>query len=49
VKFAEMVGVKNLSEIHPRMSRDFLVKFNNENDAKNAENLLNSFLPLKMM
>lgn len=47
VKFAEMIGIKNLSEILPRMSRDFLVKFNNENDAKNAENLLNSFFASK--
>jgi len=43
VKFAEMIGIENFSEILPRMSRDFLVKFNKETDAKNAENLLNSF------
>ena len=47
VKFAETIGVKNFSEILPRMSRDFLVKFNNENDAKNAANLFNSFLASK--
>ena len=47
VKFAEMIGIKNLSEILPRMSRDFLVKFSNKNDAKNAENLLNSFFATK--
>jgi hypothetical protein len=47
VKFAEMIGIKNLSEILPRMSRDFLVKFKNEKDALNAENLLNSFYALK--
>ena len=40
VKFAEMIGIKNFSEILPRMSRDFLVKFNKETDALNAENLL---------
>ena len=40
VKFAEMIGIKNFSEILPRMSRDFLVKFKNETDALNAENLL---------
>jgi hypothetical protein len=43
VKFAEMIGIENFSEILPRMSRDFLVKFNDEKDAVNAEKLLNSF------
>ena len=43
VKFAEMIGIKYLAEISPRMSRDFLIKFNNEKDAVNAEKLLNSF------
>ncbi|MDA9676595.1 hypothetical protein N9T81_01595 [Flavobacteriaceae bacterium] len=47
VKFAEMIGIKNLSEISPRMSRDFLLKFNKETDALNAENLLNSFYASK--
>ena len=47
VKFAEMIGIKNFSEILPRMSRDFLVKFNKETDALNAENLLNSFYASK--
>jgi hypothetical protein len=47
VKFAEMIGIKNFSEILPRMSRDFLVKFKNETDASNAENLLNSFYSFK--
>jgi len=47
VKFAEMIGVKNFSEILPRMSRDFLVKFNKETDAVNAEKLLNSFYASK--
>ena len=47
VKFAEMIGIKNFSEISPRMSRDFLVKFKNETDALNAENLLNSFYAFK--
>ena len=42
-KFAERIGIKNVSEILPRMSRDFLLKFNNKTDASNAENLLNSF------
>ena len=43
VKFVESIGVKNFSEILPRMSRDFLMKFNNKDDASNAEKLLNSF------
>ena len=47
VKFAEMIGIKNFSEILPRMSRDFLVKFKNETDALNTENLLNSFYAFK--
>ncbi len=47
VKFAEMIGIKNFSEILPRMSRDFLVKFEKESDALNAENLLNSFFASK--
>ena len=47
VKFAEMIGIKNFSEILPRMSRDFLIKFKNETDALNTENLLNSFYSFK--
>jgi hypothetical protein len=47
VKFADMIGIKNFLEILPRMSRDFLVKFNNETDTLNAENLLNSFYASK--
>ena len=43
VKFAKIIGIKNFIEILPRMSRDFLVKFNNEKDAANAEKLFNSF------
>lgn len=47
VKFAEMIGIKNFSEILPRMSRDFLVKFEKESDTLNAEDLLNSFFASK--
>lgn len=47
VKFAEMIGVKNFSEISPRMSRDFLIKFKGEADALKAEGLLNSFYTFK--
>ena len=46
-KFAEMIGIENFSAILPRMSRDFLVKFNNEKDALKAESLLNSFYATK--
>ena len=41
-KFAEMIGIENFSEILPRMSRDFLIKFHSEDDSIKAENLLNS-------
>ncbi len=47
VKFAEMIGIKNFLEILPRMSRDFLVNFKDNTDAKNAENLLNSYFASK--
>ena len=42
-KFAKMIGIENFSEILPRMSRDFLINFNNKSDAINSERLLNSF------
>lgn len=44
--FAKIIGLKNFSEILPRMSRDFLIKFKNETDALEAEKLLNSFYTL---
>jgi len=47
VKFAKKIGIENFLDILPRMSRDFLVKFNNELDAINAEKLLNSFYASK--
>ena len=43
IPFAKMIGLENFTEILPRMSRDFLVKFDNEDDAINAEKVLNSF------
>ena len=46
-KFAEMIGIKNFSEILPRMSRDFLLKFNGETDASNAADVLDSFYASK--
>ena len=42
-KFVKLIGVKNFSEIIPRMSRDFLINFNSKKDASDAELLLNSF------
>ena len=42
-KFLKEIGLVNYSNILPRMSRDFLIEFNSEIDAKNAESLLNSF------
>ena len=47
VKFGDMIGIKNYLEISPRMSRDFLVKFNDELDAVKAEKLLDSFYSSK--
>jgi hypothetical protein len=41
VKFAKKIKIENFTEILPRMSRDFLVKFKNEKDALKAEKLLN--------
>ena len=42
--FLKRIGLVNYSNIIPRMSRDFLIKFSNKLDAENAETLLNSFL-----
>ena len=47
VKFAAMIGVSNFSAILPRMSRDFLIKFENDLEAVNAEKRLNSFYSSK--
>jgi hypothetical protein len=43
-KFAQKIGVINFQEIIPRMSRDFLIKFENSAEANNVENLLNDFV-----
>ena len=42
--FAQKIGVINFQEIIPRMSRDFLIKFENCAEANNVENLLNDFV-----
>ena len=47
VKFANKIVIENFTEIFPRMSRDFLVKFKNEKEALKAEKLLNSFYSSK--
>ena len=47
VKFAEIIGIENFTEILPRMSRDFLIKFNDKNDSLRAEKLLNSYYASK--
>lgn len=40
-----MLGLTNMKAVTPRMSRDFLIDFSNESDAKTAEDLLNSYHP----
>jgi len=40
-KFVDIVGIKKVVDILPRMSRDFLLRFNNQDDTLNAEKLLN--------
>jgi len=47
VKFAKLIGIKNFLEILPRMSRDFLVRFKDNADAKRAESLLNEIYSSK--
>ncbi|WP_346238511.1 hypothetical protein ABDK00_008320 [Niabella insulamsoli] len=42
-RFLDQIGV-SYKEVLPRMSRDFLVKFNSEEEAKNAEQILKSFV-----
>jgi hypothetical protein len=41
------MGVTGFAEAIPRMSRDFLIKFNSEEDAKNAEIILASYVSAK--
>jgi len=43
-QFMNAIGVNDYAEILPRMSRDFLVNFNNSDAAKNAETILESFV-----
>ncbi|WP_086478546.1 alkaline phosphatase family protein [Arenibacter amylolyticus] len=41
--FLKLIGVNNYSKVIPRMSRDFLIEFSSENDATEAEKLLDSY------
>jgi len=41
--FINLIGVKDFSEILPRMSRDFLINFKTKSLAATAQNLLESF------
>lgn len=42
--FLHAVGISNFSKVQPRMSRDFLVEFTNEQDCTAAERILESLL-----
>ena len=41
--FVESIGIKNYKNISTRMSRDFLITFNNSSNAIEAEKILNSY------
>jgi hypothetical protein len=45
--FLKKIGCVNYREVLPRMSRDFLVTFSSESEAKEAETLLKSFISVK--
>jgi hypothetical protein len=45
--FLKKIGCNNYTEVMPRMSRDFLVTFDSESDAKEAEALLKGFKSVK--
>lgn len=47
MKFCNDVGISNIVEVQPRMSRDFLINFDNEESAQNAEEKLNDIIMLK--
>lgn len=42
--FIDKIGIKNCTEVLPRMSRDFLLKFANEENAKKAALVLESYI-----
>ncbi len=41
--FMQKIGIQNFSKLLPRMSRDFMVEFANEDDTKRAQVVLESF------
>ena len=47
VKFLKLICIHNFDEVLPRMSRDFLINFNNEQDTILAEQKLNCFYASK--
>ena len=47
INFLRLIGIKNFIEVLPRMSRDFLIKFKNETDAIDAEQILNNFYAVR--
>ncbi len=42
-QFVDAIGLRGCKEVLPRMSIDFLLEFNSDNDAIEAEKLLNSY------
>ena len=43
-KFLKIIGLENVIEVTPRMSRDFLIRFDSEKSAVKAENILSLFV-----
>lgn len=43
IKFCNIIGIQNYKQVLPRMSRDFLIKFDHKSDCKNAEDILNDY------
>jgi hypothetical protein len=42
--FLSLIGIENIKSVLPRMSRDFLIEFNNEEDALCAQKILLGYL-----
>lgn len=45
-QFLDMIGMKGVSNVVPRMSRDFLIEFVDQQSANNAETLLQSIVAM---
>lgn len=43
-EFVSSLKIKGVKEVLPRMSRDFLIEFSSDQNAKKAEEILNSFI-----